>query len=51
MPKDRPWNGPAYTRAPAPDGPDLDNACDEEVRRYCLQRSRAFLVRARPRTR
>jgi hypothetical protein len=44
MPKDRPWNRRAYTQAPAPE--DLDTASDAEVRSYCLQRARAFLVRA-----
>jgi hypothetical protein len=46
MPKDRPWNRPAYTQAPASDDLDLGNASDEDVRHYCLQRARAFLVRA-----
>ncbi|MFC8678103.1 hypothetical protein ACFUEN_36125 [Streptomyces griseorubiginosus] len=46
MPKDRPWNRATYTRAAALDDLDLDNARDEEVRRYCLQRARAFLARA-----
>ncbi|MEU9245853.1 hypothetical protein [Streptomyces sp. NPDC048385] len=46
MPKDRPWNRAAYTQAPAPDGFDFDTATDEEVRAYCLRRSRAFLARA-----
>ncbi|MFD5402965.1 hypothetical protein [Streptomyces griseorubiginosus] len=46
MPKDRPWNRAACTQAPALDDLDLDNARDEEVRRYCLQRARTFLARA-----
>ncbi|MFC8361466.1 hypothetical protein ACFUIY_16580 [Streptomyces griseorubiginosus] len=46
MPKDRPWNRAAYTQAAALDDLDLDNARDEEVRRYCLRRARAFLARA-----
>ena len=46
MPKDRPWNRAAYIQAAALDNLDLDNARDEEVRRYCLQRARAFLARA-----
>ncbi|WP_406221594.1 hypothetical protein [Streptomyces canus] len=46
MPKDRPWNRAAYTQAPGTEGVDLDNASDEEIRHYCLQRARAFLVRA-----
>jgi len=46
MPKDRPWNRPAYTQPPAPDGFDLDAASDDEVRSYCLRRARSYLVRA-----
>ncbi|MFJ4790986.1 hypothetical protein [Streptomyces sp. NPDC088794] len=46
MAKDRPWNQPAYTEPPAPEGFDLGSASDEEVRSYCLQRARDFLVRA-----
>ncbi|MFF9040167.1 hypothetical protein ACF090_32400 [Streptomyces sp. NPDC014892] len=46
MAKERPWNRAEYTTPPAQDGLNLGNASDEEVRAYCLQRSRAFLARA-----
>ncbi|MET7704055.1 hypothetical protein [Streptomyces sp. NPDC005485] len=48
MPKDRarPWNQPQYTEPPAPEGFDFADATDDEVRAYCLRRSRAFLARA-----
>ncbi|MDX3638282.1 hypothetical protein [Streptomyces sp. MB09-02B] len=46
MAKDRPWNRAEYTAPPAPEGFSLGDASDEEVRAYCLQRSRAFLARA-----
>lgn len=46
MAKDRPWNRPEFTKAPAPEGFNLGDASDEEVRAYCLQRSRAYLARA-----
>lgn len=46
MPKDRPWNRAEFTQTPAPDGFNFADATDDEVRAYCLQRSRAFLARA-----
>ncbi|MEV1064508.1 hypothetical protein [Streptomyces sp. NPDC050263] len=46
MAKDRPWNRAESTAPPAPEGFNLGDASDEEVRAYCLQRSRAFLARA-----
>lgn len=46
MTKDGPWNRAEYTEFPAPENFDIAEAGDEEVRAYCLQRSRAFLARA-----
>ncbi|MFF7260672.1 hypothetical protein ACFZCL_10360 [Streptomyces sp. NPDC008159] len=46
MTKNMPWNRPEHTAPPAPDGFNIGDASDEEVRAYCLQRSRAFLARA-----
>ncbi|WP_149824556.1 hypothetical protein [Streptomyces tailanensis] len=46
MAKDRPWNRAEYTEFSAPEDFDIAEAGDEEVRVYCLQRSRAFLARA-----
>ncbi|MFF4548613.1 hypothetical protein ACFY1J_31005 [Streptomyces sp. NPDC001406] len=44
MAKDRPWNRPEYTEPP--EAFNIGDATDEEVRAYCLRRSRAFLARA-----
>ena len=44
MSQKRPWQRSEFTQAPA--GFDFEDASDEEVRHYCLQRSRAFLARA-----
>ena len=41
----RPWQRNEFTQEPAPDF-DFEDASDDEVRTYCLQRSRAFLARA-----
>ncbi|MFR0354149.1 hypothetical protein [Streptomyces sediminimaris] len=41
----RPWNRPEFTEAP-PEDFDFASATDEEMRAYCLQRTRAFLARA-----
>jgi hypothetical protein len=45
MSQNRPWNRAEFTQAPAADF-DFADASDDEVRSYCLQRSRAFLARA-----
>ncbi|MGW3635648.1 hypothetical protein ACWD7F_36970, partial [Streptomyces sp. NPDC005122] len=45
MSQNRPWNRPEFTQAPAGDF-DFADASDDEVRSYCLQRSRTFLARA-----
>jgi hypothetical protein len=45
MTQKRPWQRDEFTQAPAPDF-DFAVASDDEVRSYCLQRSRAFLARA-----
>lgn len=45
MTQKRPWQRDEFTQAPALDF-DFEDASDDEVRSYCLQRSRAFLARA-----
>jgi hypothetical protein len=45
MTEKRPWHRPEFTQPPA-DGFDFDGASDDEIRSYCLSRSRAFLARA-----
>ena len=45
MTQKRPWKRAEFTQEPAPDF-DFADAADDEVRTYCLQRSRAFLARA-----
>lgn len=45
MTQKRPWNRAEFTEAPAPDF-DFEGASEDEVRAYCLQRSRSFLARA-----
>lgn len=46
MSKSRPWNRSEYTQPPASAGFNLGDASDEEVRAYCLRRSRVFLAKA-----
>lgn len=46
MATNRPWHRPEFTQPPTSDAFDFAGATDDEVRAYCLQRSRAFLARA-----
>ena len=46
MATNRPWHRTEFTQPPAGDSFDFASATDEEVRAYCLQRTRAFLARA-----
>ncbi|MGW6011797.1 hypothetical protein [Streptomyces sp. NPDC055210] len=45
MNQKRPWQRNEFTEEPAADF-NFGDASDEEVRSYCLRRSRAFLARA-----
>lgn len=45
MTQKRPWQRDEFAQAPAADF-DFAEASDDEVRSYCLRRSRAFLARA-----
>ena len=46
MSEKRPWHRPEFTQPPA-DSFDFDGASDDEIRSYCLGRSRALLARAK----
>jgi hypothetical protein len=45
MSEKRPWRRAEFTKGPDPDF-DFADAGDDEVRAYCLERSRSFLARA-----